>query len=81
MMTYDELRKKCFELECALGTAMKLCDQMKDETIKNHDKIHKLAAINIVFADAIKSYVHSMDKSILIKCIEQVHAMAKILNK
>lgn len=81
MMTHDELRKKCYELECALGTSMKLNDMMKEALVKSSDYVEKLHNINMVFNKAIKEYVNTMDKSILMKCVEETTAIAKTFKK
>lgn len=78
-MTYDELRKKAFDLECHLGESMKLCDMMRNELLKAQQYTGKLTDINAAFVYGIQKYLDTMDKNVLLRCIDDAKNIAKNL--
>lgn len=76
-MSNDELRKKCFELECALGKAIKIGEMQQDEIKKAMVVNGKLTNVVNTLAQSIISYVNTMDKRHLINAIDTTHAILR----
>jgi hypothetical protein len=77
MLTYDEQRKKLFKLECSLGEAIKLGEQAIEEHRKAVYQNSKLVEINATLFRAIKEYVNTPKKEILLNVITEVSEIAK----
>jgi hypothetical protein len=76
-MSNDELRKKCFELECALGKAIKVGAMQQDELKKAAQFNSKLSDVVSTLTVAIRTYVDTMDKKYLLNAIDVTHAILK----
>lgn len=79
-MSHDEQRKKIFELECSLGTAIKLCEQAIDAYNKLQKQNKILCEINEAFASGIKLFVNGASKNCLIDAVNIATDKAKLLN-
>ena len=80
-MTHDELRKRVFELECGLGTAIKISEQLKDELEKRNRQQKQLTDIIDILTGGIKAYLATMNKHMLSNCVDSVREYSKNLIK
>ena len=79
MMDYDELRRKNFHLECALGEAIKLAEQAREQLAARNSQCSILSEIVVMFSEGIKSYISTMNKNILLNLVESTNELAKKL--
>ena len=80
MTPYDELRKKNFELQCALGEAIKLAEQARDQLAMRNKQCSILSNMVTMFSEGIQSYVSTMNKNILLNLVASTGDLAKKLN-
>lgn len=76
-MSNDELRKKCFKLECALGKAIKIGEMQQEEIKKAMVVNGKLSSIVHTLTLAIRSYINTMDKRYLLNAIDETTSILR----
>jgi hypothetical protein len=81
MIPYDELRRRNFELECALGEAIKLAEQARDQLAVRNNQCSILSDIVSMFSEGLKSYMATMNKNILLNLADSTSDLANKLNK
>lgn len=79
-MNCDELRKKNFELECALGQAMKLLSECQERMLKMKQGSDRMAEMAEGLSNGVKKYLETMDKRVLIDCVNSLHESIKTQN-
>jgi hypothetical protein len=79
-MSHDEQRKKIFELECALGKAIKISEQTLEGYVRLQKQNKILCDINEAFASGIKLYVNGGSKHYLLDAVDIAQSKAKLLN-
>lgn len=78
-MSHDEQRKRIYELECALGTAIKICEQQK-ESMANLIAVNgKLSDIISTLSVGVQTYMNTMDKKHLLNAVGTIHEYSKTL--